>query len=135
MSNQIISSPNSEEFYKTLGLCEAVRVGQVVEVSGQVGWDENLEPATDYEGQVRLVFSNMISVLEKAGASSKDIVEMRLFLVPQKDMTLMQMVEKAFLIKKEMMPSNTCTATGVGVTGLVVPELMLECAATAYIPE
>lgn len=135
MVNQIISSPGSEEFYKPLGLCEAVRVGQVVEVSGQVGWDENLAPATDYEGQVRLVFRNMISVLEKAGASSKDIVEMRLFLVPQKDMTLLQMVEKTFLIKKEMMPNNTCTATAVGVTELIVPDLMLECAATAYIPK
>jgi len=135
MKRKIIHSQATEKFYTSLGICEAVRIGQVIEVSGQVGWDENSVPAKDFEGQVRLMFKNMITVLEKAGASANDIIELRMFVVPQKEMTLMEMIDKAFQIKKELMPENTCAATGVGIAELVIPELMLECGASAYIAE
>lgn len=133
MSKQIITQPATLEVYTRLGICEAVRAGSSIFVSGQVGWDHNMEPAKTFEGQVRLSFQNMAATLVKAGSSFDDVTELRMFLVAQPDMTLMEMVDVAFAVKCELFPGHVCSATAVGVAALVMPELMLECAATACI--
>lgn len=133
MTRSVIHMPGTEEFFTRLGVCEAVRIGNLVHVSGQVGWDEAQKPAATFEGQVRQAFSNMAAVLEKAGASVQDIVDMRMFVVQQPGKPLMELIDTAFTIKKEMMPGNVCAATGLGTAALVLPELMIEIAATAQI--
>jgi enamine deaminase RidA (YjgF/YER057c/UK114 family) len=133
MERIIVHTEGTREFYTRMGVCEAVRIGNLVHVSGQVGWDAELKPAEGFEAQVRQAFANMAEVLAKAGASVQDIVDMRMFVVQQPGMTLMEMIDTAFCIKKEMMPGNVCAATGLGTAALVIPELIIECAAVAQI--
>jgi len=133
MTKQIINMAATEALYTTLGISEAVRVGSSIYISGQVGWDDKMVPAATFDAQVRLAFSNMASVLEKAGTSFESIVDLKMFLVPQPNITLMEMVDLAFSIKCELFPDNICAATAIGIGSLVMPELMLECAATAHI--
>lgn len=133
MTKRIINLPGTESLYTSLGISEAVRVGSSIYISGQVGWDGNMVPADTFDAQVRLAFANMSRVLEGAGTSFDSIVDLKMFLVPQPSMTLMEMVDLAFAVKCELFPGHICAATAIGIGGLVMPELMLECAATAHI--
>lgn len=128
----VIHSPGTKDFYTDIGACEAVVVGDVVYVSGQVGWDETLKPAETFEGQVRQTFKNMASTLRRAGCTLDDVTELRMYVVQQPGTPLMQMIETAFKIKKEMAPGNVCAATGLAVSALALPQLMIECAAVAH---
>ena len=66
--------------YDQLHFSSATRVGDMIWVSGQVGLD--LATATvgqGMEAQARLAFENLKAVLEAAGASLADIVEIMTF--------------------------------------------------------
>jgi len=129
---KVIHSPGTKDFYTDIGACEAVVMGDVVYVSGQVGWDEALKPAATFEAQVRQTFANMANALEQAGCTLDDIIDLRMYVVQQPGIPLMQMIETAFKIKKALAPRNVCAATGLAVSALALPELMIECAAVAH---
>ena len=62
MTKQIIEQPATLEIYSRFGISEAVRTGSTIYISGQVGWDESLQPAKSFDEQVRLAFQNMASM-------------------------------------------------------------------------
>lgn len=129
-----IQMPATEHLFEELGAAEAVRVGDAVYVSGQVGWDQNLKPASGLEAQARIAFQNLKAVLTKAGAKPQHITHLQLFFVDTGQGTsLMEKANVVFKVKKEIMPECKAAATGVLVTGLVHPELMLEVQATAVV--
>ncbi|MBS1632576.1 MAG: RidA family protein, partial [Bacteroidetes bacterium] len=69
------------QWEKIVGYSRAVKVGNVVEVTGTVAVDENNNVVggnSAYE-QTRFVIQKIESVLEKAGASLKDVVRTRMF--------------------------------------------------------
>ena len=76
-----IQMPATEHLFEELGAAEAVRVGDAVYVSGQVGWDQNLKPASGLEAQARIAFQNLKAVLTKAGAKPQHITHLQLFFV------------------------------------------------------
>lgn len=135
MSNrQEIQVPETEGMFDQLGCVEAVRVGNSVHVSGQVGWGENLKPAVGMEAQARLAFQNLKKVLKKAGAEPKHITHLQLFFAfPDGGPSFMEHTTVVFNVKKEVMPECRPAATGVRVIELVLPGLMLEVQATAVI--
>lgn len=53
----------------------AIRSGDLLFVSGQVGSREDGTPEPDFEKQVRLAFDNLAAVLKAAGATFDDIVD------------------------------------------------------------
>ncbi|OAZ91418.1 RidA family protein [Halomonas sp. G11] len=57
----------------------AVRSGDFLFVSGQVGSREDGSPEPDFAAQVQLAFDNLQSVLAAAGASFDDIVDVTSF--------------------------------------------------------
>jgi enamine deaminase RidA (YjgF/YER057c/UK114 family) len=130
-----IQMPATQELFEQLGAVEAVRVGDTVYVSGQVGIDQNAKPASGLEAQARLVFQNLKAVLEKAGAQPRHIVHLQLFVVDpgQAGGSLLQKLEVVFKAKKEAMPECKAAATGVRVAELAFPELMLEVQAIAVV--
>ncbi len=135
MSNrQEIQIPATEGLFEQLGCVEAVRVGNSIHVSGQVGWDENLKPGAGMEAQARLAFQGLKNVLKKAGAEPRHITHLQLFFVfPDGGPSLMEHATTVFNVKKEVMPECRPAATGVRVQQLVHPDLMLEVQATAVI--
>ena len=57
----------------------AIRSGDLLFVSGQVGSREDGSPEPDFEQQVRLAFDNLVAVLAAAGATLDDIVDLTTF--------------------------------------------------------
>lgn len=135
MSNrQEIQMASTEGLFDQLGCVEAVRVGDAVYVSGQVGWDESLTPGDGMEAQARLAFQNLKTVLKKAGAEPRHITHLQLFFAfPDGGPSLMEHATTVFNVKKAVMPECRPAGTGVRVRELVLPALMLEVQATAVI--
>ena len=57
----------------------AVRSGDLLFVSGQVGSREDGSPEPVFEKQVRLAFGNLAAVLEAAGCAFDDVVDVTTF--------------------------------------------------------
>ncbi|MCX8016822.1 MAG: RidA family protein [Rhodocyclaceae bacterium] len=79
MSRQIISTPQAPAAIGTYS--QAVRVGDTVYLSGQIG----LDPATmqlveGIEAQIVRVFDNLKAVAEAAGATLDDAVKVNVYL-------------------------------------------------------
>ncbi len=57
----------------------AIRTGDLLFVSGQVGSREDGSPEPDFEKQVQLAFDNLGEVLQAAGCTFDDIVDVTTF--------------------------------------------------------
>ena len=79
LKKQSINPPFAQPVSDLYHLSQAIRVDDTIWVSGQVGVDAAMTPAKGLEAQTRQAFQNLKAVLESAGASMADIVEMTLF--------------------------------------------------------
>jgi len=68
-----------QALYKTNRYSAAIRSGDLLFVSGQVGSREDGSPEPDFEKQVQLAFDNLAAVLKAAGCSFDDIVDITTF--------------------------------------------------------
>ncbi len=65
--------------YEEHGYSAAIRSGDLVFVSGQVGSRLDGTPEPDFEKQVRLAFANLKATLKAAGCTLTDIVDVTTF--------------------------------------------------------
>ncbi len=112
-----------------IGYSRAVKVGNVVEVTGTVAVDDNslLVCKDDAYGQTKFVIEKISTILQKAGSSLKDVVRTRMFVT---DISRWEEYGKAhgeffFIIKP-------CTSM-IEVKGLIAPEFLIEIEVTAII--
>jgi enamine deaminase RidA (YjgF/YER057c/UK114 family) len=100
--------------YRQHGYSPAIQSGDLLFVSGMVGAREDGTPEPDLEAQIRLAFEHLKGVLEKAGCTFDDVVDVTLFLThPEASAGLMiQAMARAF--PREPKPN----ATAVGVNWL-----------------
>jgi enamine deaminase RidA (YjgF/YER057c/UK114 family) len=108
-----------QRFYDQFHFAPALRVGKHVYCSGQVGNgpDGKLDP--DPAAQIATAFENVGSVLEKAGASFSDVVEITSFHVGLNEhIGIFMQVKDGFL--KEPYPAWTA----VGVSELAFGALV-----------
>ena len=127
VKKQLINPPGTEEIYKRMKFSQAVRAGDLVWVSGQVGIDGNMKVGEGIEEQARLAFQSLKGILEAAGGSLSDIVELVTFHTSMENM-------KGFAkAKNEFFQEDYPAHTAVGVTELVMPDLLVEIRATAVI--
>ena len=114
-----------------VGYSRAVKIGNVVEVTGTVAVDEDSELVggdSAYE-QTRFIIQKMQGILEKAGAGLKDVIRTRIFVT---DISRWEEYGKAHgEFFHEIKP---CT-TMVEISRLISPEYLVEIEATAIIPE
>ena len=108
---------------------QAVRIGNIVYTAGQVAWDKDGEIVGkgDLLAQSRQVFKNLAEVLELAGASLNDVVQLTQYF---RDMSDIHPFRQA---RREAMPGVTCLTTGVQVADLTQPDLLLEVEAMAVV--
>lgn len=128
MSRQLINPPGTERLYERSHFSQAVRVGDTVWVSGQVGIDERMQPGEGIEAQARLAFGNLKRVLEAAGASLADVVELTTFHLDMRG----EMGGFA-RVKDEHFPADYPAWTAVGVTQLAMEPLRVEVRAVAVV--
>ncbi len=79
MAKTIISTPNAPAAIGTYS--QAVRVGNTVYLSGQIGLDPaSMTLVEGIDAQIERVFQNLQAVAEAAGGSLADVVKLNVFL-------------------------------------------------------
>ncbi|MEV5361153.1 Rid family hydrolase [Micrococcus luteus] len=63
-----------EKLRGMLHYSQAVRIGDVVEISGQGGWNDDIAIAEGLENEIVQAFDNVETVLAAAGATWRDVV-------------------------------------------------------------
>lgn len=126
MKKQSVNPTFAQPIADLYRLSQAMRVGDMIWVSGQVGVDATLAPAKGIEAQTRLAFQNVQAMLEAAGATMADIVDLTVYMTDVAGGT-----ETFLRIKDEFIPAPYPAVTGVGVASLTLPELMIEIRAVA----
>jgi len=114
-----------------VGYSRAVKVGNIIEVTGTVAVDENnqLVGEDDAYAQTKFIIGKIEKVLQSAGSSLEDVVRTRMFVT---DISRWEEYGKAhgeFFAK-----IKPCT-TMVEVKGLIAPEYLIEIEATAIVSE
>ena len=101
----------------------------VIFVSGQVSVsdDGRLAHEGDFAAQTRLVFENLRTVLNQAGATLDHVVRLGVFL------TDMARMPQYGAIKAEFFRGPQPASTAVGVTSLAMSGLLIEVEATAVL--
>jgi len=100
-----------QDLYEKYRYSAAVRSGDLLFVSGQVGSRPDGSPEPNFEKQVQLAFDNLAAVLKAAGATFDDIVDVTIFMTdPEKQLdTILPIREKALGAP----PYTNITAIGV----------------------
>ena len=112
-----------------VGYSRAVKVGNTIEVTGTVAVDDNsdLVGGTSAYEQTKYIIQKIEKVLERAGATLKDVVRTRMFVT---DIARWEEYGKAHgEFFKDIKP---CTSM-IEVKGLISPEYLIEIEATALL--
>ena len=104
-----------------------VRVGDLLFIAGQVGRDRDLNVVVGKEAQFAQAFENVKLVLDAAGASFDDVVEMVTYHTDMRDLQLFMQVKDRYFVNR--FP----TWTGIGVSALAMPGLEVEIKCTAWL--
>jgi enamine deaminase RidA (YjgF/YER057c/UK114 family) len=116
-----------EYFYERFHFAPAVRVGDVLHCSGQLGWPgPGQRVPEDPKAQFALAFENLRRVLEAGGASFADVFELTTFHVGlQQHLAVFTAVKDGFF--REPWPAWTA----IGITELAIPGALVELRAKA----
>lgn len=123
MSNAVhrIVPEGTQPLYDNYHFSPAIRVGNQIWLSGQVGIDANFAPGETMEEQARLAFEAIEATLAAAGATLADVVELVTF-----HTDLRGEIEAFVKVKDEYFPSDYPCWSAVGVTQLAAPEYKVE---------
>ncbi|HKO80783.1 MAG TPA: RidA family protein [Chitinophagaceae bacterium] len=112
-----------------VGYSRAVKIGNVIEITGTVAVDENnllIGKGNAYE-QTRFIITKIEKVLQQAGASLKDVVRTRMFVT---DISRWEEYGKAHgEFFKDIKP---CTSM-IEISSLIEKDYMIEIEATAIL--
>ena len=119
--------PGSEFQYEKLHFAPGLRVGDTLHVSGVIGVGPDGVCSDDPATQFGQAFEGLAAVLEAAGGSLDDVVEMTTFHVG------LQANMRTFIsTMKQHLTSEPWPAwTAIGITELAIPGGMVEIRATA----
>ena len=114
-----------------VGYSRAVRVGNVVEVTGTVAVDQGGKPVggTNAYEQTKFIIQKIEKVLQQAGASLNDVVRTRMFVT---DISRWKEYGKAH--GEFFAGIKPCTSM-IEVKALIEPDYLIEIEATAILPE
>lgn len=120
-----IIPPGMENIRERFHYAPGVLVDDTLYIAGQVGRNADLEVVEGTEAQFAQAFENVGKVLAAAGASFDDVVEMVTYHVDMRDLPLFMQVKDRYY--GDAVPAWT----GIGVTSLAMPGLLVEIKCTA----
>ena len=114
---------------------QAVRIGDVVEISGQGGWDDDITIAASLEAEIVQAFDNVETVLAAAGATWRDVVHVNSYhKVPAGADTIGAEHNDVFAAQyRARMGDRSPIWTQTGVTVLGAPDMHVEIRVRAVI--
>jgi enamine deaminase RidA (YjgF/YER057c/UK114 family) len=113
-----------------MGYCRAVRIGNIIEVSGTVAIiDGNIVKADDAHAQTINILERVEKVLQDLNASMKDVIRTRIFTTDVSTFEAVATAHAQFF--KDIKP----TTGFYGINQLVAPEYLVEIEFTAIAPE
>ncbi len=114
LRNEPVFPADRHALYEQHGYSAAIRSGDLLFVSGQVGSRPDGSPEPDFAKQVELAFANLMAVLEAAGCGPEDIVDVTTFHTDPEAQFSDVMAVKARVFPEPPYPNWTA----VGVTWL-----------------
>jgi enamine deaminase RidA (YjgF/YER057c/UK114 family) len=120
MQRKDIVPPGMEVIRERFNYSPGVVVGDTLYIAGQVGRDENLQVLAGANAQYVQAFENLSKVLQAAGATFDNVVDMVTYHIDLGDLP-------AFMAVKDQYFTNEVPAwTGIGVAALAMPGLLIE---------
>lgn len=129
MDNKRILYATGAQWEDRVGYSRAVRIGNLIEVSGTVAVDENNELIGENSAylQTKFILQKIENTLLLAGASMKDVIRTRLFVTD-----ISQWEEYGRAHGEMFSEIRPCTSM-VEVKALIAPEYLVEIETTALI--
>ncbi|MEB2558379.1 RidA family protein [Burkholderia cenocepacia] len=118
-----------EAVYEKIGYAPGLKVGDTLYVSGQIGRDAAMQLVEDREAQIVQAFENLKQVLEAAGASFDDVVDLTTFHTDMRDLPLFMQVRDRYF---DAHPRHAWTAVGAHMLG-GAPGYVVEIKAVAVL--
>ena len=120
-----------EAVYERIRYAPAVKIANTIYVSGQVGRDEKMQLVEGREAQTVQAFENLKKVLEAAGASLSDVVDLTTFHTDMRDLPLFLKIRDRYLTTH---PMPAWTAVGANMLGGTAGYIV-EIKAVAVLPD
>lgn len=129
---QVIAPDYMATLVETGNYAPAVRAGDYVYVSGQVGRDRDMAVVTSsLAAHIDAAFANLVAVLGAAGCTTADIVELVSYHTdPATQMATFQEIKRRYFADPATLPAWTA----VGVQELNHSNFLVEIKAVAYRP-
>lgn len=128
---ELILPPQMERNYREFGYAPAIRTGPLLTIAGQVGRDANFELIADLRGQIRQSWTNLGIVLEAAGATTADLVDIVSYHVDLPSQLAVFKEERDRFLGPEL--STRPCWTAIGVSSLSRPGMFAEIKASAFL--
>jgi enamine deaminase RidA (YjgF/YER057c/UK114 family) len=129
MKKQLIIPDAMRRAYDVMHFAPGVKVGDTVYVSGQAGITADGKVAETLEEQLHLCFQKIQLVLEAAGGTLDDIVELESFHVGD----MVADTATIFRVKDVYLTHDYPAWSSFAVAGLALPGLLVEIKAIAVI--
>lgn len=114
--------------FEPMGWSHAVKADGTIYLSGMVGFDEQRNIVEGgFEAQTVKALENIKLTLEAAGASMKDVVKMTVYVTDMDNIVKFREIRARYF--SPPMPAST----GVEVSRLILPELLVEIEAIAVV--
>jgi enamine deaminase RidA (YjgF/YER057c/UK114 family) len=127
---QAIVPAGMEAVYEKIRYAPAIKAGNTIYVSGQIGRDATMQLVEEREAQIVQAFENLKLVLEAAGASLSDVVDVTTFHTDMRDLPLFMQVRERYLATH---PLPAWTAIGAHMLGGAAGYI-IEIKAVAVLP-
>lgn len=122
---QISTDP---DWYEPYAISQAIRVGDVVHVSGQAGIDEHgTTVATDFDGQARQAFANLDRVLRAGGSGLEHVAKVTILV------TDMSVIDQVIALRREYFSYPYPADTIAQVVALARPDWLIEIEAVGLV--
>jgi enamine deaminase RidA (YjgF/YER057c/UK114 family) len=133
-TREVIIPKGMEILYEKYHYCPGIKIGNTLYIAGQVGRDDNMQVVAEPEAQFVQTFENVKKVLTAAEATFDNVVEMVTYHVTSPELHTasgQQPFTIPYLplfieVKDRYFTNNYPTWTGVGVTTLSTPGLIVE---------
>lgn len=120
-----------ETAYNALYYASVLKIGNVITISGQGGWDDNFEiTAKTLEEEIEIACNNVEAMLSAAGATWDDVISVQSYHVGMERTG--ELMPEQF---RKRIPSHRPLWTGIGVEALALPAMHVEIVVTAITKE